>query len=754
VTRPNNSSVPLLVACTLGLLFSLGSVAHGQVVPPRIQNIQIGFDGAYKLGTWAPVRVEILGGSQPLAGRLSITVPDSDGVPTTVATPADRPLSIEPGAITTARLFIRVGQIDSSFGVRLTAADGRVITERSFYAGMPQVTIELSDGLPATSRLVVEFGPPVGFSDLVSRQERDHLGETRIARVDDPVELPTEWYGYEGVDLMVLTTSQPALYRSLQQSPARLEALQRWVKLGGKLVLFCGAEAEELLAGDGPLAAFVPGTYEETVTLGQSQPLETFSGSDQPVTPDRRVDLRIPRLSSVRGNILLSGGGRLTDLPLVVRSYLGFGELTFVGLDFDRPPLRDWGGRTEFLRKATAWEELPAAQQTTPGMGFRVYDDLVGLVRNALDDSFAGVSPVPFAIVALLVVVYILLIGPGDYYLVTKILKRPQATWVSFPLMVVAVSVAAYFFANWMKGDQLRVNQVEIVDVLAEDGLTRGTAWTHFFTPQVQKFDFTFQPDAFGTTSLAGNQTESLADTQEVVSWLGLPGYALGGMQGGGAQTNPFDRGYRFGDALDSMIDLPVQLWSTKTITARWTGTKPTPITVDLRQTGDELLTGEFVNNLGVPLQDCLLLYGRWAFHFGSVDVGATRRIEDARQPRTAKTMLTSATAGDTTITTTAEDGTVPFSLAQNDVTRLVKVMMFFRAIDGNRYTSMQSEYQSFLDMSHLLEQESVAVLLARTSAPGSHWESSQQPFRSDEDQTWTYYRIVLPVKPMDDEER
>src|SRR5690606_1256610 len=98
-------------------------------------------------------------------------------------------------------------------------------------------------------------------------------------------------------------------------------------------------------------------------------------------------------------------------------------------------------------------------------------------------DYFSGVKLVPFSLVFLLVVVYILLIGPGDYFLVKKVLKRMEATWITFPLIVLIFSGVAYYLANWMKGDEIRLNQVDIIDVDASSGFVRGTTYANVFSP-------------------------------------------------------------------------------------------------------------------------------------------------------------------------------------------------------------------------------------------------------------------------------
>ena len=71
---------------------------------------------------------------------------------------------------------------------------------------------------------------------------------------------------------------------------------------------------------------------------------------------------------------------------------------------------------------------------------------------------------------AFFIFIYILLIGPGDYLFLKKVLKRMELTWVTFPLIVITVSLVAYYAAYAIKGHDLRVNKVDIVDVLQAPG--------------------------------------------------------------------------------------------------------------------------------------------------------------------------------------------------------------------------------------------------------------------------------------------
>ena len=726
----NLMTLKLAVACWL---FAPVSGFAQPLTEPVIVSARIGFNGVYKLGCWTPLEIELLGQATAYTGVVTVTVPDSDGVPTTVVSP--RPVGIEPGQSTKFRLFVRVGQANSGLNIRFSA-DGKIRAQKYFYLGSDYGAGVIPGGLTATDRVVLQFGPSIGWGDLVEKQD-DSEPTTRVARIEVASELPTQWYGYESIDTVLLTSSQPELYRPLLQNPLRLAALRNWVFQGGRLIVFCGAHGEELLSPDGPLAGLIPGKYAETITLRQSQSLEVFCNADQPVTPDRRLDAAVPRLTEVNGKVLVDAGSSGLSLPLVVHSRLGLGDLIFVGLDFDRPPLLDWPSRASFLKKAIHWQNDEQQASTEQRYGYEIGTDLISQLRSALDEKFVGVEIVSFGLVTLLVVAYILLIGPADYFFVRKVLQRTELTWITFPLIVLGVSAAAYWFANWMKGDQLRVNQVEVVDVDTLSGKVRGTTWTHFFTPKVHEFNLSFKPRMLGSNAAP--------EAQSLVSWLGLPGNHLGGMQAGSEQSAMFNSGYSFSPALDAMHGVPVQVWSTKTITSRWSTNSSIDLESQLTLDGDEL-RGSFTNSSAIEFEDCQLLYGSQAYNVGRVAPGTVAKIDGSKLPRRVKTLLTNATAGDSTESETAEDGTVSFDYANKDIARLVKVMMFYRAIDGPHYTGMLDRYQSFLDLSHLLEQDNLAILLCRVSTPGSQWLDDAEAIGSDQDRHWTYYRFVVPV--------
>ena len=74
--------------------------------------------------------------------------------------------------------------------------------------------------------------------------------QTKIADVEDVGQLPTDWWGYEGIDAAILATGSEAVGAALAADAVRVAALDQWVRMGGRLVLCVGRRGEQMLAAD------------------------------------------------------------------------------------------------------------------------------------------------------------------------------------------------------------------------------------------------------------------------------------------------------------------------------------------------------------------------------------------------------------------------------------------------------------------------------------------------------------------------
>ena len=96
-----------------------------------------------------------------------------------------------------------------------------------------------SEALPATDRVMLFVGPDLGLDTLArdSAAVSVDLGTLHLLHMADPGGLPEHWLGYEGVETVVVVASEAEAFMA---HPRRFAALERWVRSGGRLVLFCG----------------------------------------------------------------------------------------------------------------------------------------------------------------------------------------------------------------------------------------------------------------------------------------------------------------------------------------------------------------------------------------------------------------------------------------------------------------------------------------------------------------------------------
>ena len=717
-----------ILSAAWGLLSGWCLPLGAQPTPsPRttIEDVHVGFDGRYKVGFWTPVQVTLGGGQQTYTGHIELIVPDGDGIGSRVVSLPTLPVQTRPDQVTTATAYVKFGRSYPELDVRFRAG-GKVRAKRTFDTAGEEYGHHFTFPLAATDELYLSLGNPVGIAAAIGRSgDEDHqVAVANLASID---RLPTRWYGYEGIDAIVLSTSRTELLRQLLASPTRVEALTEWIEMGGKLVILAGREAPEALAVDAPLANLVPGKLDRTVVLRQTVALEHYADSrdTQIDLPGRRLPYDVPVLREVGGVIEAYEGNRPEDLPLIIRAPRGFGTVVFAGVDLDQPPLSGWPGRTALLRKllnpavqrTVEQEEVQQGRVNTPG-----YHDLSGQLRSGLD-NFTNVRTVPFWIVSSLVFFYIVLIGPVDYFLVKNGFKRMELTWVTFPAIVILVTVGAYWLAYHLKGDQLRINQVEMVDVDVTTGRVRGTAWWNVFSPRPDSYNLALRP------TLPGGQPAPAAST--LLSWMGLPGNALGGMSPSTMNPPLFSRPYTFSPDLAQMLDVPIQVWSTKTFTGRWTTHHPVPVDAALREGRERQLTGEMVNRLGVDLANCRLLYDRWLYRIPTWKDSEPLMIDDL-SPRTVRTVLTGSSG--------------IYDASAHDIPRTLDMMMFHKMAGGRTFTRLLNRYYGFCDLSGHLSLGR-AILVAHATGPASQLLRDKRPLESSYDQQWTVYRFVFPVE-------
>jgi hypothetical protein len=724
-------------------LLCAGSMWAAENSSPRIADCRIGFDGAFKVGHWTPIWLAASGDVASTRPTVEVTTTDSEGVAMTVA----KPVPMEGGSVEGCRpvlLYTKVGRIGSDVVVTLVGEDKQVLDRTSLSSQRGELDGSRYSPLASTDELVVQVGSAsLGVTEAFPAGEAaDGAPVRRVVQLADVDAMPTNWFGYDAVDVLVLATADAQSCERLAADKPRMEALRNWLELGGRLVVCGGRAAPSLLAEGKAFAEFLPGTLVDVVRLPQTQGLEIFAGGGEPLGQGvGQRNVPVPHLVEFQGRVEVFGRGN--DLPLVVRSARGLGELVFVGLDLDEPPLAEWRGRNAFWQAVLGPYLSDTEARSTQTLVSRGYDDLAGALRQRLGRRFAGVTAIGLPIVAALGIGYLLLLGPLDYFFVHKLVRRPWVAWVTLPLVVFGTTLGAMALMGAAKGGgSARVNSAELVDFDLTTGRARGISWAALYSPQARRYDVTIEP----------RQSDGRPDenAQTLVSTLGLPGAGLSGMHAAGDPIDVAGVGYRLTHELSELDGLPVLTSSTRSLLAQWDSkrsrnTRP-PFIAELSVDADGLVAGVLTNETGSRLRDACLLHGRWGYRLGDLEPGERSEVGPERSAIQVKTIV--ARRARQIASSRAADVEHDLFLADRATPdELLNVMMFYQVVGGNGFAGLPNRFQAECDLSRLLDLDR-AILVANGTDRGSRWVDAQanKPFENEQDSATVVYRFVFPV--------
>ncbi|MBC8290836.1 MAG: hypothetical protein H8E37_11020, partial [Planctomycetes bacterium] len=591
----------LAVFClsTLALL-GLATAASGTSdAPQTIEGVFVGLDGSARVGEWTSVSVGIS------------SIPDGATVDVVTADPQGYPVTVSKKAEWENVFFVQFGRIETSLEARLVASNGKVLaTER--LTTTPDENGEsdfVVDRHSVPRWLVIGKLPAV---DEVSRTDNADSPLSRVHITRHPVHhFPN--------DPLVLTSYDTILLSGeFALNPEQTLAVDTWVKRGGQLICFFGDKDRVESFQASPLHGWFRDIAIQPKRVSDLSGVEAYvqaglaDGESEPLfIGARRVAVAAVTLP---GSIALDQGG-LSGSVLTETAH-GFGRVTFAGFDMDRRPLSLWGekGSGQFLLKlAGAVDEADQSGRRGSRVSRSGVTDLATQFREA-NEYLPGQGDRSTLFVLGLVLLYLLIIGPADYFLVHRVLKKPQLTWLTFPAIVVVGALLARSAAQSANGTQLRVTQVDVVDIDATSGFVRESAWCSIFSPENARYRVALQSTG---DVLKSEEADPPSAEKFKIGWFGMPEENYGGMYraAGLEMGNP---GYRLSDAGNGVDNLPIPVWSNRSLRAETVRRVEREIVVsDLKRsgTGGQLSSdSRFTHSLPVPIQDWLLVYGSRAY--------------------------------------------------------------------------------------------------------------------------------------------
>jgi len=397
--------------------------------------------GHARTGSWMAIRIDLANDGPAFAGELRL-VGGTQGR-TRFAVPVDLP--------TTSRkaytLHAQAPAFGSSLEVALVAGE-TVVARRS-------VAFALHDPGQLVVGIVAERpGPLVAALGRL----RDPAGPQPAVVQLTVADLPERPEAWSALDRLVWQDVDAG-----QLSAEQLAALRTWLAGGGRLTIVGGSGGLGLLAGfPDELLPFRP-----TVTLDADP--ESIRGLVGGILPRGAAALPALAGEAAAGARSLATDG---DRTIAADRPLGSGAVTLAGFDPSTPWL------AESTSVDILWATLVPARgaSRTPLV---VGDD--GILVSLLGTLPALALPSIEGLL-LLLLGYILLIGPVNY-LVLRRLDRREWAWVTMPLLVVGFTLAAYSIGFVLRGTEVIVNQVALVRAAPGTDAAQAQVYLGVFSP-------------------------------------------------------------------------------------------------------------------------------------------------------------------------------------------------------------------------------------------------------------------------------
>ena len=180
------------------------------------------------------------------------------------------------------------------------------------------------------------------------------------------------------------------------------------------------------------------------------------------------------------GQVVVSAG----DKPLIVTAVRGRGRVTLLMFSPEREPFRSWKNLPTFWAKLAGvpgdWYVSADYRQ----MGGWSSDGIFGAMIDTRQ-----VHKLPVTWLLLLLIVYLVVIGPLDHYWLKRI-NRPMLTWITFPCYVVLFSLLIYVIGYKLRAGESEWNELHLVDVLlkGEQAELRGQTYASVYSPSNQRY--------------------------------------------------------------------------------------------------------------------------------------------------------------------------------------------------------------------------------------------------------------------------
>jgi hypothetical protein len=410
--------------------------------------------GRYEVGGWMALAVTMVNDGEPTDGSLIVE---------TQAATVRRLVEMPSGARKVVMLYVQPEAFQRSIVVRYEEPNGTVRSE------VEVRVLEQS----STQRAIVGDGGGNLRPQLIGPGDEGAPEPLTLAVADIP-ERPEP---LAGLAAMVWAGDSSTL------TEAQRRSMERWVAEGGQLVILGGPDWQARTAAFSDLLP----VEEITAIDGVSHAaLAGWAGSQEPATRDGTVSTG-PLREDARAVITAEDGTVLASMRSV-----GAGRVFLIGADLATDAYRGWEGSPQLWGRLLPTSAL--LQDFMGGGGFPIQEEIENSLVQALN-TLPSLEVPPAELLLVVIVGYILLIGPISYVVLRRVDRRELA-WVTAPILIVLFSACSYGIGRSMKGSDVIVNQISLVRASSAGGSASVETYAGIYSPDRASYDVTVETDA------------------------------------------------------------------------------------------------------------------------------------------------------------------------------------------------------------------------------------------------------------------
>ncbi|MGH2380782.1 MAG: hypothetical protein ACRDG7_06125 [Candidatus Limnocylindria bacterium] len=450
--NPETSRWAMLVA---GLVLLLAAMLLPVAPVNAASSIQIEaralVGGRYMVGGWMAISVTLVNDGEPTEGTLAAAT-DAGTVQRFIEMPA--------GARKVVMLYLQPEAFQRRVTVQYDEPNGRVeavVEARVLEQASSQVAV-VGDG-GGTLRPQLSIGDEAGLPAPLALTLSD---------------LPERSEPLEGLSAIVWADDSSTL------SEAQRRSIERWVGNGGQLVVVGGPDWQARTAGFTDILPLEGMTAIDDVPQAS---LASWSGADEPAVEATTISSGTLR-EGARSLISAEDGTILASMRTI-----GGGRVILLGTDMATDAFRGWEGSPHLWARL-----LPTNAALEQFFGGFPPEEAQNSMGSALS-NLPSLEVPPAELLLVVIVAYILLIGPISY-IVLRRMDRRELAWVTAPLLVVLFTACSFGIGNSMKGSEVIVNQISLIRSSGAGSAATVESYAGIFSPDRATYDLTVEADA------------------------------------------------------------------------------------------------------------------------------------------------------------------------------------------------------------------------------------------------------------------